>query len=72
MQGEPGSSLSDQDVFDLFQRAREQYERYMEINAFHEFSVFDVQEEQCRHIDNSWGKPLGFCFFKERKNAIME
>lgn len=72
MQDKPNKLLSDQDIFDLFERARKEYERYLEINSFNEFSMFGVQEKRFQQLNETWDKPLDLCLFKEKKNAIME
>ena len=72
MKDELNKTLSDQDVFDLFMKAKEQYEKYLEVNSFNEFAIFNVQEESPRQIHDGWEKPLDLCLFKEKKDAFME
>ena len=64
--------FSDQDIFDLFMKAKEQYEKYLEVNSFNEFTIFNAREESSRQIYHGWETPLDLCLFKERKDAFME
>jgi hypothetical protein len=72
MQKNPKNILSDQDVFELFESARVQYEKYLEIKSFQELSIFEEQEKRVHQIIDDWKKPLDLCLFKERKDAFME
>ncbi len=72
MQDNPKKLLSDQEIFEIFKNAKEQYEKYLEVNSFNKFSIIVVQEKFPEHIYDSWEKPLDLCLFKERKDALME
>jgi len=72
MQDKSKKILSDQDIFELFQIAKEQYKKYLEVNSFNELSIFDVQEMIPQRLNDSWEKPLDLCLFKEKKDAFLE
>ena len=72
MQDKPRKILSDQAIFEMLKSAKEQYEKYLEVNSFNEFSIFVAQEKFPEQIHDSWEKPLDLCLFKERKDAFME